>query len=485
MLDILWVVIFTWWGKQKKNSVLLDKFYKILFFIGLFFIPFNAWQGIPFLGEFRHESAIIFFLGGALIMFFSLFFGQKVTLPLKNPIFQVFLVFIAWCFVATLLNLPSVWDNYFKQTGGVNRFFRQFVSLILSSLVLFTFYWNVLRKMSVKDILLQTRKVFLWSLIVASVYGFLEILIVYFGMDSIFPILNLFNYFPFLEVDVYGDRISSVAQEPPYLAIYLMTIAGWMFSYIITSDSIKKYIPILLVLILTFFSGSRTALVVISFQIVVFLFLLLFSKKQRKFVFILVGSAVLILSILVALYPKTVISEIQEKAQSLNFKSNLTESVSNKTRIGIQAANIQVIEEHPVIGVGFGQQTYHNRFHYPVWATYNNYEFDLVFKNKFNTSFPPGYNMYLRIMAETGIIGIGVFLFFLFLILKKTLNLMRNSTGEKRILAAVLFISFIGGFINWLQIDSFRLYGFWIFLAILIHISVLPDVSEEKVESEV
>lgn len=459
---------------------MLDKLYKILFFLGVFFIPFNAYQGVPFLGEFRHESAVLFFLAGAVIMFCSLFFEKRVTLPLKNPIFQVFLIFFAWCFVATLLNLPWVAQSYFKQTGGINRFFRQYISLILSGIVLFTFYWNVLRKMSIKEIFFQTRKVFFWALIVASVYGFLEILIVYAGMDSVYPILNLFNYFPFLEVDVYGDRISSITQEPPYLAIFLMTIAGWMFSYIITSDHIKKYIPILLVLVLTFFSGSRTALIVISFQIVVFLFLLLFSKKHRKFVFILMGSGFLMISTLVAIYPQQVISEIEEKVQSLNFKANLTESVSNKTRLGIQAANIEVIKQHPIIGVGFGQQTYHNRFHYPVWSTYQNWEFDYVFKNKFVESFPPGFNIYIRIMAETGIIGIVIFLFFLYLILKKCLRLMKESVGEKRILACVLFISFIGGFINWLQIDSFRLYGFWIYLAILIHISTIEYKEKES-----
>src|SRR5690606_24301442 len=116
--------------------------------------------------------------------------------------------------------------------------------------------------------------IFLGSLIVASVYGFLETLIVYFKIDSVRPFLDLFNYFPFLTVKVFGDRISSITQESPYLAIYLITIAGWMFSYILTSKGIKKFIPTFLILLLTFFSGSRTGLVVISAQLMVFLFIL-------------------------------------------------------------------------------------------------------------------------------------------------------------------------------------------------------------------
>lgn len=460
----------------------LQKIYRILFLLGVFFIPFNSFEGLEFLGEFRNESAVFFFLSGSILLFMSFLLGGKMTLPLKNFYFQILLLFMGWCIVATLLNSVTVYENYFKQTSGFNRFIRQFVSLLLSGLVLFTFYWNVLRKMSISEILSIIRKVFLASLIVASVYGFLEISIVYFGIEAARPIIELFNYFPFVNVKVFGDRISSIAQESPYLAIYLITIAGWMFSYILTSKGLKKFIPAFLVLLLTFFSGSRTGLVVIFAQLLVFLFILLFDSKFRKYVFIFLGSFVAIIAIVTAINSKQVIAEVEKKIESLDFKSNLTDNVSNKSRLGIQYANIQVFKEHPIVGVGFGQQTYHNRFHYPVWATFNNYEFRLYYTDQFLTSFPPGYNVYIRILAETGIIGITIFLFFLVSVLLKCRRLIVDSTGDKKILAIILLVSFVGICINWLQIDSFRLYGFWIYFAIFIHL--LNPTLDEKNKQE-
>ena len=58
-------------------------------------------------------------------------------------------------------------------------------------------------------------------------------------------LLNIFDYFPFTEakIDPRGNRISSVTFEAPALGTYLLSISGWMFSYIITSNSKWKYIP--------------------------------------------------------------------------------------------------------------------------------------------------------------------------------------------------------------------------------------------------
>lgn len=446
----------------------LEKLFRVLFLVGVFFIPFNSFDGLEFLGEFRNESAVFFFLPGALILFIASLFGKKMTLPLKNGYFQILLLFLVWCVVATLLNFHTVYYNYFKHTGGINRFFRQYISLILSGIVLFTFYWHVLCRMTLEQILIFIRRVFLASLIVASVYGALETLIIYFSMDSLRPAILLFNYFPFVSVKVYGDRISSIAQESPYLAIYLITIAGWMFSYILTERNIFKFVPTFLILGLTFFSGSRTGLVVIFAQLLVFLTVLFFNRRFRKYVFIFLGSCFLTVGVIVAINAEKVISEVEKKLDSLDFKSNLTDNVSNKSRLGIQYANLQVFKEHPMVGVGFGQQTYHNRFHYPIWATYNNYEFTLFYTDQFLTSFPPGYNVYIRILAETGIIGLLIFLSLLVAILLRCRKLIFQSSGERKILAIILTVSFVGIFINWLQIDSFRLYGFWICLAIFI-----------------
>ncbi|TDE55174.1 O-antigen ligase family protein [Flavobacterium sp. GT3P67] len=451
---------------------MLRKLYTILFFLGLFFFPFNEYEGIPFLGEFKSEAGALFLMLGFLFLLLEVVVTKRIFVPYKSPIFQIGAIFLIWCFISTLLNVVSVSTNYFKHTGGINRFIRQYFALLISGCFFLILYCNVFIKMDLKEILFKIRKAFFYSLVIASIYGFLEILVSYFGINSVFPVLKLFDYFPFLEVKIAGlGRISSIAYEPPFLAIYLITIAGWMFSYILTEKGIWKFFPTIAILLLTFFSGSRTGLIVVFFQLFIFTTILYKDKRFKVYVvYSLIGFFALF-SVMLIFNGEKVTKALTEKVESLDFQGNLKNNISNKSRFGMQYASLQVFKENPIVGVGFGQQTYHSRTHYPTWATKDNYEFDLIYKNKNVKSFPPGYNLYTRLLAETGIIGFLILLALIYYSIKQTKIFIKNSSGEKQILSYILLISFSGLFINWLQIDTFRIYGIWLSLAILMRLS--------------
>lgn len=444
----------------------LKKVSHYIFFLGLFFFPFNSFEGIQVFGEFKNESGAYFFLLGFLLLFLS----RKIHLPLHNAIFKIILIFLAWCFLSTLLNINGVTNSYFKQTTGINRFIRQYFALIISSLMFFVFYYNVLISMDIKTILLKIRKVFLFSLIIAFGVGMCEAMVGIFGISIARIPIYIFNYFPFFEKSYFTDRISSISFEPPSLAIYLITIAGWMFSYIITNKTVLRYIPTCCVLLLTFFSGSRTGLIVIFVQFILFFICVTPKEKISKY---LMNSIAILSFLVVSVFifkGDKIIKSVETKIESLDFKSNLVKNVSNKSRFGMQYAALQVFLDHPITGVGFGQQTYYSRFYYPGWATKDNYEFKYWYRNPNIKSFPPGYNIYTRLLAETGLIGISILLFLIYFSISKIWFLMKNSTDENYILSLISLISLIGLFINWLQNDSFRIYGVWLTLAILIRL---------------
>ena len=448
----------------------LKKLYKFLFFLGIFFIPFNSYVGISALGEFRKDSAAIFFLLSSLFFLLEVGFGKKIKIPINNIFFQFIIIFTFFLFASGVGNFTSIYENYFKQTSGVSRFVRQIGSLIVS-IVFFITAYNIFSNYKQTRIFFVIRRVILYSFFVVSLYSSLEILIIIFKFENLKPIFLLFNYFPFTEtsLDYNFKRISSVSYEPPFLAIYLITIAGWMFSYILTSKEKKKYIPTIIVIALTFFSGSRTALIVILIQFFVFIKVTFstninFQKIIRKSLFLLF----FLFSILFIFKGNEVIKQIQTKIETLNFKKNLTTNVSNKTRFGIQYTSLLVFLENPIIGVGFGQQAYHSINKYPKWAIHNNYEFKQFYLNERDKSFPPGYNIFTRLLAEIGIIGFFIFTFFLFSIFYQCILLIRKRRDTEKIISIVLLISFLGFTINWLQFDSFRIFGFWICLALLI-----------------
>ena len=304
-----------------------------------------------------------------------------------------------------------------------------------------------------------------------SIYAFLEILILVFNFSFLKSVFSLFDYFPFTEtqLDFRFKRISGVSYEPPFLAIYLVTIAGWMFSYILTSTGVKKYIPTIIVFLLTFFSGSRTALIVVLFQFIVFISVAFsLNKKFQKVIqrfFLLFGALLILLFIFNG---KKVSEAIETKLNTLNFKDNITKSISNRSRFGIQYTSLLIFLDNPIVGVGLGQQAYHAREIYPKWATHKNYEFKEFYLNDDDKSFPPGFNLFTRLLAETGLVGFLIFLSFIFLIFEQCKKLIKSRKDIEKIIPIVLLVSFIGFLINWLQFDSFRVFGFWICLALLI-----------------
>jgi O-antigen ligase len=406
----------------------LRQIYIFLFLVGVFFIPFNSYQGISFLGEYRKDGAIIFFLLSFVLFFIDASFKMKIKIPRNNILFQALLLFVFWLIISTLLNINTVFSNYMKQTSGLTRFSRQLLALSIA-LVLFITTYNVFNKFSKKESFYLLRRVFLYSFIFVSLYSFFEILIVVFNVSYLKNIFSVFDYFPFTEtsLDLIYHRISSVSYEPPFLAIYLITIAGWMFSYILTSKKNIKYLPTLIVFILTFFSGSRTALIVVLFQFIIFIWIVFSaSKKFNKIIqrFLIVSS---ILAFLIFMFNREKITEsIETKIETLNFKKNIEKSISNRSRFGIQYTSLLIFKENPILGVGFGQQGYHARDKYPKWVTKKNYEFNLYYLNNKEKSFPPGFNLYTRLLAETGIIGLLIFIFFIFLIFHQSKKLIKK-----------------------------------------------------------
>ena len=253
-----------------------------------------------------------------------------------------------------------------------------------------------------------------------------------------------------------------------------------MFSYILTSKRKLKYLPSLFVFILTFFSGSRTALIVILLQFLVFIWIAFFSSK--KFNKIIQNFLVLSFTLLLLVFifkGEKIVDVIEDKIETLNFKKNLGKSISNRSRFGIQYTSLLIFAENPFFGVGFGQQGFHAKDKYPAWVTKCNYEFDLFYLNDNDTSFPPGFNIYTRLLAETGIVGMLIFLGLLFIVFYQCQKLIKTKEGFDKVIPIVLLISFIGFSVNWLQFDSFRVYGFWICFALLIQQTQKKSIENE------
>ena len=430
--------------------------------LGIFFIPFNSWSGIGFLGEYYRDSCFLFFSFAFVLVLFK----RRINIPVKNLIFQFLILFILWSILATLFNAHNIADYYFKQTSGLSRFINQFGSLIIASIIIPLTFYNGFKWININKTFRLIRRVVLASLIIVLIYSIIEILIVKFDMVNLKkPILNLFDYFPFTEAktDMRLRRISSVTFEPPALGTYLLSIAGWMFSYIFTEKKNFKYLPIVIVLFLGFMSGSRAAFFAIIIQFIIASIIFLKNKKLTRNIYrIIIGfSTASILTI--TYFSEPIYNYIKKEINSFKLDDS-THSLSNKSRFGIQQAMFYVFLENPISGTGYGLQAFESRKKYPTWAKKNNWEFRLKYLNQNDKRFPPGYNMYLRILSETGVVGL---LLFGLILLQIFLWCFNNLKSENSIMAFIILISMIGFSLNWLKMDSFRIYFFWLCLALI------------------
>lgn len=447
----------------------LKSIYTALFFLGLFFIPFNNFEGLSFLGEYKDESATYFFLIGFFILIIESFLKGKVSIPYRNSLSIILLCFIGWTVVSSFLNIETILSNYYKQTSGLSRYIRQTISLLISAVIFTILFWNVIKNYSFDRIFRLIRKTFLFSLIFVAVFGFIEIGIVYFGMGFLNPLYQAFEVFPFVNPEFeHGKRISSVSFEVPALGNYLITIAPWMFSYILTGRSWYKFLPSVVILILMYFSDSRTALICILFQIIIFILVLLHDVRYRKTTSSILKIGGISVCLLLLFKSDSIIETVKERADRINFVDNLTDNVSNKSRFGMQYASLQVFKENPIVGVGLGQDTYHKIFHYPYWATHKNWEFELRYTNQNHPSFPPAYNLYTRTLSELGIVGFLLLLTFIFLCFYYSTLYWKVIENKYKYIGVILIVSFVGLFINWMQADFFRQYGIWLCLVLLI-----------------
>ena len=445
-----------------------------LILLGIFFLPFNSWEGISFLGEYYRDSCFLFFISAFIILLFK----KKINIPYKNLIFQLLLFFISWAFIATLLYFLFVSEYYFNHITGSFLVINQLCSLIIAAVILPITFYNGFKSFDIERLLILVRKSILISLLIVFLYSIIEVLIVKFDVLWLKKsVLNLFDYFPFTDArtDMRLNRISSVSFEPPALGTYLISIAGWMISYIITEEKRSKYIPSLIILFLGFVSGSRAAFFAILIQFFVAALILLRKTQSKKNIYKIILITFFSSAVVLGTYNKQIFDYVKQEISSFKLNDS-THALSNKSRFGIQQAMFKVFLENPFSGTGYGQQAFESWKKYPNWAKNNNWEFRLKYLNQNDKRFPPGYNLYLRILSETGIIGM---LIFGLLLLQIFLWCFNNLKNKRKIYSFIILVSMIGFSLNWLKMDSFRIYFFWICLALIFVIENSKKLSNE------
>ena len=437
--------------------------------LATFLLPFTGIAGLSFLGELQADaSAHVILLIGLPLYLYSIYSHRKLKL-INNWLYILLLLFIAFTFFISLSSVTT-FGHEFKEKTGYEKFAFQFGLLLFFGLVVSNYFYSILSNYSLEKILLSLRKSVKLSYIVVCTYAFFESLHI-FGINTFTPLLQVvdqlirnevqFNYLAF-------DRIRSVSPEPPFLTLYLVFAVPWLLSYFLTNskEKLKNWLLLISIILLVYFSGSRSGLVIITIEVVLFFALQLkrrVSRQKLKYASYIAPLFLIVLS--TALYHSS--DKIIAKLESISVKNEGDLQVSSISRWGTQDAALQIALDNPVFGVGFGQQGFYFPKYYPKWAYDNSYEIR-EWANERKSTWPPGFSMFTRLAAETGFLN-AIFFFVINLLILIELLLFRkkySSNSSLHVLATICAVVLVGYILVYLQWDSFRLIGYWLVLSL-------------------
>ena len=299
------------------------------------------------------------------------------------------------------------------------------------------------------------------------------------------------------------NRVSGMAYEPAWLAGQIATVyLPWLFASFLTRIRVTRFkwlevtlLGFAVLLLLATFSrgGLLTAAVALALTFVLAgraelraAWNWFHSGFQRGSNWLLrFGVLVLIMGVLAGagLF-------LAQKGYIARLFSTNAESIEEfviENSAGARAAYnfgaLGAYEESPITGVGLGASGFYIYDHLPDWAMTTVPEIARQLSPE-NRLYPNPKNMYLRLLAETGLTGFILFVAFLFSVLGDSLRVLQSGTTFARYLG-------IAGLFSWIAValynatqDSFATPNIWINFGILVGMTASAIESEKPSQEQ-
>jgi hypothetical protein len=461
-----------------KNIISIDDYtlkkswYDYIFIIGLFLIPFDS---LPFIFKFTvyRPVSVIFFIIYYIIVKINRFRFYKIEID--------FLIFIILSSFYSFCRAAFLYENDFR---GVIDFI---ITSLLGYITFSTSYTFLLKSVEcgfkIERAVIGFKKLTQKIIILPIFIGWIQ-LFSYTGIISSSINISVTKIFSYRFI---GDRIQIVSGEPAMAARFLLVSFFLILLYRHKKSNLRFIENFLLISIITLLIFTFSLLGYLSLLLVIFLYL--FSNiKKKKFVFILVVSAmVLIFSIIVIFYLLNSLEVFNYTTKRLLiFKNYFTTFSIDKIFYELIRidGSLFLRTMNPIIGFIISYKTFflgagggYYYYHYPMiihenfpWAIkYISVERAVELEQLIGAK-----SFYSRIISENGLLFFMLYLRLLRKIYKKIIK-FKNEIINKNKIKLIFFVMVV----IVINMDSWVYTHYWMLFAFIYLISEYSTKEKE------
>lgn len=474
----------------------IENISRFLWGAALFTLPITSFRYFPFLGESTYVRPLSLYPVALLLPLLFLQLWQKnLTFPRSGTLTPL-LAFVLLVIVSTSLGLlldpvPMRGFEYF------GRVLRAWITLIIGLAFFLAAVWM---NRSEEDLRFSIQCL-LAGFVVDILWSGVQALAFYTPLLKKVTVTHWQRAFSMREL-VKTNRVSGMAYEPAWLAGQIATVyLPWLFASLLTRWRVSRFKWFELILlgfagILLLATFSRGGLLTAA-GATALTFLFLGRAEMRTALawfstgfqrggnwMLRVGVLVLVIGALAG--AGLFLSQKGYITRLFNTRADSVEDFIIENSAGARAAYtfgaLGAYDESPITGVGLGASGFYIYDYLPDWALTTVPEIARQLSPE-NRLYPNPKNMYVRLLAETGLIGFFVFIAFLFSVFGDALRAWQSKTTIGRYLAiAGVFSWFAIAFYNVTQ-DSFATPNLWINFGVLVGMTAFLHESDTILHS--
>ncbi|MBN1303041.1 MAG: O-antigen ligase family protein [Anaerolineales bacterium] len=478
-----------------------ERLAKVLWAAALLSLPVTSFRYFPFLGKTTYVRPLAIYPLALLAPLLLLqFLRRKKSRPVPGSLIPLG-IFILIAAAATVI-AASYAPVAMRGHDYWDRALRAWVTMVIGLMVFLSACWM---NQSREDLLFSL-KWLLAGLVMNILWSGIQGLAFYTPLINKTTLTHWQLAFSMREL-VRTNRISGMAYEPSWLAGQLTTMyLPWLVAAVLSGFRVSraKWLePVLLVfsgglLVLTY---SRGGLFIGGAAAGITLLLAGRDALQKTWIWLLDGFrsskdtgwdrsrdiairlasiAVLVLAFAGSGYilmDKGYISQIFEfSADSL--QQYIIDNYAG-ARVAYAVGALGAYEEYPWTGAGLGGSGFHILENLPDWSLTTVPEIANQLSPQ-RTLFPNPKNLYIRLLAETGIFGFWMFLIFLFSVLGDVFSTLNSPQKHERFLGIAALFAWIAILLYNLTQDSFATPNMWLIFGILAGMAhTIPDKKEK------